>query len=320
MELIVRDRVINKDILDILSDIQSSCSNGKLSQYRISGRSIAVTCPIHSDGKEKRPSCFINIGDESIDYGHFHCFTCGSGGVFSKFVGECFNRSQEWGEDWLIANYASDYVNQGLILPEIDLNKKESVFYLDDSVLDDFESYHPYMDKRHLKPEICKRFDIKYDPELKMIVFPVRDINGRIKFLTRRSVEGKKFLIDKGADKSDIYLLNEIVKDNIKTVVVVEAQISALTLWGWGIPAIALFGAGTSEEQINALNKTGIRHYILCYDNDSAGKKGAGRFMKYINNDVFIDELEMPLGKDPNDMTEEEFRHLVSLQLGDCIL
>lgn len=42
--------------------------------------------------------------------------------------------------------------------------------------------------------------------------------------------------------------------------------------------------------------------------------------MKYINNDVFIDELEMPLGKDPNDMTEEEFRHLVSLQLGDCIL
>ena len=153
-----------------------------------------------------------------------------------------------------------------------------------------------------------------YDP------FPSSDINDKIKFLTRRSVEGKKFLIDKGADKSDIYLLNEVIKNNIKTVYVVEAQISALTLWGWGLPAIALFGAGTSEEQIDALNKTGIRRYILCYDHDQAGSKGAGRFMKYINNDVFVDEIEMPLGKDPNDMTEKEFKDLVSLQLNECIV
>lgn len=319
MELIVRDRVINKDILDILSDIQMSCNNGKVSQFRVSGDSIAVTCPVHSEGKEKRPSCFINVNSDVIDYGHYHCFVCSSSGRFPKFVGECFDRSEEWGENWLIANYASDFIEQGLILPEIDLRKKEEA-YLDESVLNNLESYHSYMDQRKLNPEICKRFDIKYDPELKMIVFPVRDINNKLKFLTRRSVEGKKFLIDKGADKSAIYLLNEVVRKNIKTVVVVEAQISALTLWGWGIPAVAMFGAGTSEEQMNALNNTGIRHYILCYDNDAAGKKGAGRFMKYVNNDVFVDELEMPLGKDPNDMTESEFREIVSLQLGNCIL
>ena len=311
MSIIVRDRIINKDIIDILYDIQRSCHNGKLAQISDGSTDIKVTCPHHSEGKERKAACFVNKDD-----GKFHCFVCNFKGVdFSKFVNECFNKTGDWGEDWLIANYASDYINQGLMLDKIDLNSKVEQNNLDESILDKFESYHPYMTTRHLTKDVIDKYKIKYDKEYKSLVFPVWDINGDLKFLTRRSVEGKSFLIDKNADKSCIYLLNFVKYE--PTVFVVEAQLSALVMNGWGYPTIALFGAGTNEEQINVLNRTGIRRFILCYDNDQAGWKGENRFKKYISNDKFVDSIRLPLYKDPNDMTKEEFTNLVSLQIPD---
>ncbi len=319
--LIVRDRVINKDILDIVYDIQSELRNGKLSQVKLSGRSISVTCPHHAGGKEKRNSCFINIGDESVEYGKTHCFTCGFSPSFAGFVGECFDKSEQWGEDWLIANYASDFIERSAVLEDIDIKEDYIIKRRpDESILDTFEDYHPYMDKRKITEDVRKKFKIKYDPKTKCIVFPVFGIDGKYKFSTRRSVEGKKFIIDKGADKKDIYLLDNAVRSNARTVFVVEAQISALVLEGWGYTAIALFGAGTSKEQMQELNRSGIRHFVLCYDPDQAGFKGRNRFLKYIDDGIFVDVLDLPLGKDPADMTKEEFDNLVSLQIGDYLV
>lgn len=310
----IRDRSIDKDIVEILYDVQGACHNGKLSQIIDRGDEIQVTCPCHSGGHESRPSCFIRKEDAV-----WHCFTCQSKGYITKFIGECFDRNIEFGENWLLSNYASDFIDNQLVLPKIVLDSEgKLVNYLDDSILQSFESYHPYMTKRGLTPEVIERYEIKYDPETKCIVFPVRDLKGNLRFLTRRSVEGKKFIIDKDADKSIIYNLNNV--KNEKTVFVVEAQISCLKMSGWGIPTIALFGAGTSEDQIRTLNNTDIRRFILTYDNDPAGLKGASRFMKFIDKDRFVDILTLPIGKDPADMTESEFKSLVSLQLGNCIL
>ena len=118
-ELIIKDRIISKNILDILYDIQRSCNNGKLSQFKVSGTGIAVTCPSHADGFEKRPSCFINVQNDKIPVGTFHCFTCGTKGSFAKFVGECFNKSEEWGANWLLSKYSGDYVRNEVNLKRI---------------------------------------------------------------------------------------------------------------------------------------------------------------------------------------------------------
>lgn len=169
MSIIVRDRIINKDIIDILYDIQRSCHNGKLAQISDGSTDIKVTCPHHSEGKERKAACFVNKDD-----GKFHCFVCNFKGVdFSKFVNECFNKTGDWGEDWLIANYASDYINQGLMLDKIDLNSKVEQNNLDESILDKFESYHPYMTTRHLTKDVIDKYKIKYDKEYKSLVFPV---------------------------------------------------------------------------------------------------------------------------------------------------
>lgn len=313
--LTISNRVINKDILSILYDIQRSCHNGKLSQINDGATDIKVTCPRHANGKERKAACFVNKED-----GKYNCFVCDFHGLdFSKFVNECFDKNGDFGENWLIANYASDYISQNLILDKIDLNKQvKKEKYLDESILESFESYHPYMAKRHLTKDVIDKYKIKYDKEYNALVFPVWDINGKLKFLTRRSVEGKQFWIDRDASKKDCYLLN-FVKDE-PTVFIVEAQLSALVMNGWGLPTIATFGAGLPDEQIETLNNTGIKRYVCVFDNDAAGWKAENKLKRYISKNKFIDFIKLPLYKDPNDMTKDEFIKLLSLQLPDYLV
>lgn len=305
-ELIIYNNLIEEPIINILQEVRRESNNGLLHDIINKGDDVLVTCPFHKDGKEKTPACFVYSGEsDSIRRGQFYCFTCGEKGPLYKLIGYCFGRDDEYGKDWLISKYGQLVTTHQINLKSINLNKKQEE-YLDESILDNFETYHSYLEKRNLSREVCNRFKVRYDPETKCVVFPVWDKYGNLKFLTRRSVIDKKFIIDKDADKSTIYLLNEVIKHGLSTVVVVESQINALTLWQYGFPAIALFGAGTSEDQVDQLNKSPIRHYILAYDNDAAGIKGSDRFKKFIRKDVFVDELIMPIGRDVNDLSKEE--------------
>ena len=86
-----------------------------------------------------------------------------------------------------------------------------------------------------------------------------------------------------------------------------EGQIDALVAWSRGIPAVALFGAGTTDKQIELLDKSGIRHFILMYDNDLAGQHGAMRLKQGLSKDKLITEVIMPKGKDISSCTTQEF-------------
>lgn len=179
---------------------------------------------------------------------------------------------------------------------------------MNESILDTFQSYHPYMTKRKLTSEVISKFKIKYDPNSQCIIFPVWDENDNLLFLTSRNVNYKYYHLPKDIEKP-IYLLNEINKLDIKEVVVCESQINCLTSWSYGIPAIALFGSTLTNYQRDILNKSSIRHYILALDGDDAGKKGVERFKKMIRKDVLVDVMEIPLNKDVNDLTYEEFMY-----------
>lgn len=127
--------------------------------------------------------------------------------------------------------------------------------------------------------------------------------------ITERSVHTKRFHIPEDVEKP-IYLLNFMLQDNVDTLYIAESQINALTLQGWGYPAVALFGTG-SKEQYALLNKlSNIREYYLCLDSDDAGDKGTQRFLKNIRKDVLVNIVEIPRGKDVNDLSKKEFEQL----------
>ena len=50
--------------------------------------------------------------------------------------------------------------------------------------------------------------------------------------------------------------------------------------------------------------------YKLCFDGDAAGNKGTNNFIKNVKNS-FISVVKIPLGKDVNDLTKDEFDKLV---------
>ena len=308
--LIINGHLIDTPIIEILNQLKRELPNGKLSKIQVRGEDIRITCPVHSDGLESHPSCDVYCGTrDDIEYGTWHCFTCGAKGRLSSLIAKCFDREDEFGEEWLLEHYGDTLVERELCLQPIELNSSIEKFSMSSKVLDTMQSYHPYMTKRKLTEKVINTFEIKYDNDTKCLVFPVKDEYGNLSFLTRRSVVDKKFIIDEGIEKP-IYLLYYIKQHNIKEVTICESQINTLTLWGYGVPSVATFGCNVTSHQLGLLNKSGVTHFYLAYDGDSAGRKGTYKLIKGLSKDKFIDVLILPKGKDINDLSEDEFNKL----------
>ena len=312
-QLIIDNKTISTPLIDIIKSVKNQLHNGKLKDIRPKGHNIRVTCPHHKNGLENTPAGDIYIGPatDKVEYGWFKCFTCGEQGPFYHFIAECFDTDDEWAKEWLLENYADGIIEYEIDLPEIDLkNNTKKTEYLSESVLDEFEDFHPYMLKRKLTKEVCKQFEVKYDKKTKSLVFAVRDEKGKLVMLTRRSVLDKTFIIDADKEKP-VYLLYYLLKNNIQEAYICESQINALTLWTHGFPGVALFGTG-SKHQYDILNKSNIRVYNLLFDGDDAGDKGIQKFLKNIRKDVIINVIKVPRGKDINDLDYNELENLIS--------
>lgn len=315
MHFIVGNKAIVTPIETILYQLQRELTNGKLKDIgQQKGQNIPVTCPCHKDGYERRPSCmiFADMEDKETEYGFAHCFTCGYARPLDKFIADCFEEYEEedFGKQWLLARCDTAFVTSVDYLPPIELKKKSAIVLpaIDESVLKDFEYYHDYMWKRKLSRDIVDLFEVGYDIQKQMITFPVRDENGRLVMITKRSVNTKFFQIPDEV-KKPVYLLYYTKQRGIKNVAVCESQINALYLWSIGIPAVALFGTGTPY-QYELLKSCGIRVFNLYFDGDEGGRKGSARFFRNFNDEYLINDFLLPQGKDVNDLSEEEIRNL----------
>lgn len=314
MRIRIRNKVITEPIINILYQAKRELTNGKLKDIqKAHDANILISCPCHKDGYEKHASCRVLADEtcEELEAGYAYCFSCGYSAPFAQVIGDLFNEDKAFGEEWLVERFGNTFVEQEEFLQEIVLDKptvkKE---YLDEASLIPFDFYHPYMWKRKLSKEVVDRFRVGYDKERDAITFPVYDERHRLVMVTARSVNSKRFWIPKDVDKP-VYLLYDILERGVQTVYVCESQINALTARTWGLDAVALFGTG-SEKQYNTLKKSGIRNYILLFDGDEAGRKGAMRFKKNMPPDVFITDVRLPAGKDVNDLTYDEVMNLVS--------
>lgn len=310
MELIIKGKLIETDIVDILKDVREEC-NGRYLKHISGGigNDVKCTCPWHKSGQENNPSCYVfsNKSDDMTRYGQVHCFTCGATSSLAELVSYCLTGSTDadYGNRWIVTHYGNTFIKYLPNLKEIELDNDSKADYIDPAILNKYNQYHPYMSQRKLTPEVLSKFKVGYDDEHKAITFPVWDEHNNLVMITRRSVLNKKFDIPKFSSKP-VYLLNFIKYENITTVYVVESQINALTLWSWGYPAIALIGTG-SYTQYKILNSSGIRNYILCFDGDFAGQKGRERFINNIDSSCIITSKKLPAGKDVNDLSKEEF-------------
>ena len=311
MELVLYNRIIDTDAEDILNKLRVECNGKYLREIRKRGDNISVSCPFHKDGQEAHPSCSVynRTDNPKVTFGTYYCFTCNEKGSLHKLVSKVLGISNEEAKHWLIDNFSSKYQDRRLYLDSFEKEESEPDI-LDESILENYSYLHPYQFQRGLTEEIIKKFKVGYNAKTDAITFPVWDINNNLVGITERSVRGKQFFISKDMEKP-VYLLNYIKQENITEVVVCEGQIDALVSWSRGIPAVALFGAGTTDNQIQLLDKSGIRHFILMYDNDLAGRHGAMRLKNGLSKDKMITDIIMPVGKDVASCTTEEFYNIL---------
>lgn len=308
MCLQLKNKIITASIIDILKQCKSELKNNKLKDIIDKGDNILVTCPAHKNGQENHPSCNIYaVSDDKLTYGTCHCFTCGFVSNLSNFISTCFDEdNEEFGTDWLIERFGSVLVNNNIYLPEIKLNKDKT--FLNPSILDNYRYYNDYLFNRHISKEVIDKFNIGFEPKSNCVTFPVYDEHNNLVMITKRNIKDKKFYIDKNVEKP-VYLLYDLIKNNITTAYIAESQINALTLQTWGYPGVALFGTG-SKYQYDILKKSGIRHYVLCFDGDQAGDKGIEKFKQNMPDYVIIETKILPRGKDINDLSKDEFDKL----------
>lgn len=298
-----------RDVLEIIQQQLWAKNSGKLSKVRYHGNQALITCPSHKMGLESTPSCGVLLEDKgNLPAGTVHCFACGYRASLVKFVADCLDVSYKSATEWLlnVGSYSliADKRDVGEILFDEQSDPYRDIKCVSCEELKKYDYWHIYMKERRLTDEVIQKYDVGYDRESNSLTFPVY-VDGRCLFVARRSVYGKKFLMPDISPKP-IYGV-DYLKPTDKTVYVTESVINALTLVGWGYPAIALFGTG-SNTQIEQLGKLACRSFMLCLDGDKAGDSGIERISKYISRDKLIEIKVMPRdGTDINDMTKEQF-------------
>lgn len=306
--------------IDLLEDIKPTHNN------------IMVSCIAHADGKERNPSLGISIDDvkgysgEMVPAGTCHCFTCGYTADLPTFVSNVFGRNDQgmFGYRWIMRNFMAIEVENRPHL-SINMNRdeqegEEEQKYIEEEELQLYRYTHPYMYERKLTDKIINYFDVGYDANTGTLTFPVHNMEGKAVLIQRRSVQGKQFHNDVGADKGrylyglyQVYQNLDHIQKHIKEVQITESPIDALTFWTHKIPAVAIMQARPTEKQIELLRDLPIRKYVIATDNDHAGDEGAEKISEQLGDKKILYRVKFPSGvEDINEMTDEQIVNLKS--------
>lgn len=304
MAINIGGHVVYTPVADILSLLKTELADrGKIrfEKINLTGEQVMTNCPFHNGGRERKPSFGIS------DIGECHCFACGWASTsFTKFVSAVLDVEDDgtFGRNWLLGRLAGSIETN----PEIKLQFTRNVStrntknIIPEEELDKYRYTHPYMYTRHLDDNIIEMFDVGYDSERQCITFPVKDIEGDVIFVATRSVRGKFFTLPSGIEKP-VYGAHLFTSGLYSEAVITESILNALTLWRYGIPAMALMGTGSSS-QYEILRKLPVRSYILGLDPDPAGIDGCRRLKQALTGYKLIYKYNIPEGKDINDLNE----------------
>ena len=311
--LIVDNYVIDTPLADILERVRIEIKFTKLKDIIVKEDELIITCPNseHDGGNESHPDCHVNLNNDKAGYGVFHCFACGFKGPFYRLIAEGFGWPDDKAKRWLTAHYGRQ-ISPSLVLgAPINIHKKTKKAFVDTSDFDTYQSWCPYLAKRGISRVICNRFNVKYDPKNRQVVFPCYNKYGKLVMFARRSIDSKIFHMDKDIEKP-VYGLNYIIESNIKKFFIVEGPIDALVCWSNGVPAVALLGTPTLDQVKSIESSCAGSSVYIATDNDGAGNKFADFIHKNLKK-VLWTRVELPPGcKDPADLNKEQWNFIKS--------
>ena len=330
-----------KDRIDIVEFI------GETVQLRRAGRSFKGLCPFHS---EKTPS--FHVSSERQTY---HCFGCGRGGDVFSFVMEREGLSFPEVLEMLASRAGvSLEKHQGRPERKggaFEAMGSALAFFADSLSGPSGEAARKYLDRRGIKAENVKAFELgwapaswdmlkkhigsaginmsdamasgllsegergTYDRFRGRIIFPIRDVQGRLVAFGGRIIdgEGAKYINSPEGElyskRKNLYLLNvarQAIREKGRSILV-EGYMDAIRLHIAGFPeTVASLGTALTAEQATLLKRFADQ-CMICYDSDTAGHEAAIRGMYVLQQSgLDIRVVVLPAGKDPDDLVGEK--------------
>jgi DNA primase len=331
-----------KDRIDIVEFI------GETVQLRRAGRNFRGLCPFHS---EKTPS--FHVSSERQTYHCFGCgrggdifsFVMGGEGLSFPEVLEMLasragvslerqqqGRSERKGVALAAMESALAFFSDSLSGPSGEAARK----YLERrgigaGAVRTFElGWAPSswdMSKKHIDSLGVKMSDAmaagllsegergSYDRFRGRIIFPIRDVQGRLVAFGGRVVdgEGAKYINSPEGElyskRKNLYLLNvarQPIREKGRSILV-EGYMDAIRLHIAGFTeTVASLGTALTAEQATLLKRFADQ-CMICYDSDTAGQEAAIRGMYVLQQSgLDIRVVVLPAGKDPDDLVGEK--------------
>ena len=226
--------------------------------------------------------------------GIFHCFSCGfKGNVFVHF-----------GEK---ASFL--HLRRELVKKKIREKRAESVG------LPFPRSALPYVGNwRNIKPETYRKFEAFQEHEafVGRIVFPIRDISGRIVAFNARHMTGgtPKYLISPPGARMPLFPAK--IDPIQASVILVEGIYDMINLHDKGLTnAVCCFGTrNINEEKLSILRLQGIEEAIVFFDGDEAGQTAAAKVQEMCENVDLLTRNINVADIDPGALTENQVEKL----------
>jgi DNA primase len=206
----------------------------------------------------------------NLDKGLFVCFSCNTGGSIKKL-------ERHFG----ISSASTVGVGLDVIYRKLNDLRKGADLDTGPVIKSENELIRYRVPSKHwadrgLKPATVDAFDLGYDLFAHAQTIPVRTMNGELLGVVRRFLDpdaDPRYKYPKGFHKAQ-HLFGSwmVAADSFSgPVALTEGAIDAMTLWQYGIPAMAIYGSHVSDAQIRIMRRLGLHELVLFFDNDKAG-------------------------------------------------
>ena len=239
------------------------------------------------------------LKEKKYEAGTVHCYTCGYTADLPQFVADVLGlENSVAGYKWLVGRYNYSVSEREPLELNLYRGQSTKASYMDEEEVERFynDLLHSreaceYIHGRCLANWVIDAYKLGYDKADKTVLFPVRDMEGRVVFYKGRSIAGKRFYNAKEIDKSSLVfglyeLCNGSFSQGVPTpesvIWITESEIDALSLISYGELAVAIMGSHISEEQCRELERSPFMRFVLATDNDEAGRKGASQIKRLL--------------------------------------
>lgn len=271
-------------------------------------------CPLaqwtHQKGTDNHPSLSISLEREPL----YYCFACKSKGHLQSLLKHYCAYS---GKFLHSTNYFSPYAS---LRPREQLKRKQhKEMPLPNTLLENFFDYRDFddavkylRDTRSIDLRVANSYQLKYDPDRDMIVFPIFNERNHFMGAVGRSISGEKKYHNYFNAKLSATLGGIDKLKNPKRIFLVEGFFDLLACAPWvgkyegGV--VCTWKSDLSDGQAALLSSYDA---VMCcaYDADEAGNRGWKSVRTFYGTLAgnLCRRIYLPDNHDVNEVTEEEF-------------